>query len=82
MIVCKEVPVVYNERRRPVRFYNSLQKNKNLLEAVRETFSDILESGEGSSKDAGWYLQTETPNPTPILGIIVFYKINNYGNVT
>ena len=52
VIVCKEVLVVYNERRRPVRFASfddSLQENKNLLEAVCETFSDILESGKGSS---------------------------------
>ena len=58
VIVCKEVLVVYNERRRPVRFASfddSLQENKNLLEAVCETFSDILESGKGFFQ---WYLQT------------------------
>lgn len=42
----KEVLVVFNERRRIVQFLSSSissQENKNLLEAVRDTFVDILE---------------------------------------
>ena len=56
----KEVLVVFRDRRRPVRFISSVNptlENKRLLEAVEETFQDVLQSAEGSSLTSGYYLQ-------------------------
>lgn len=50
----KEVLVVYNERRRPIRFQassNPLDEHKNLLSAVEIGFKDVMSTG--------FYLQKE-----------------------
>ena len=59
----KEVFVIFMERRRPVTFQasdDSEQENRNLLELVEHSFSDVLSAGEGSSFGTGTcFLQKE-----------------------
>ena len=59
----KVVLVVFNSRRRPVKFSSSTdpsEENKNLKDAVREAFKDVLEADEGSSGSTAWYLQCDS----------------------
>ena len=59
----KVVLVVFNSRRRPVKFFstNRSEDSKNLMDAVLEAFKDVLESDEGSALQSNsWYLQPES----------------------
>ena len=61
--VKKTVLCVFKERRRPVTFITSADKNvewKNLLDAVRASFADVLSCGEGTSDAKSHFLQTES----------------------
>ncbi len=59
----KEGLVVFRDRRRPIFFECSSDPQveyQNILDAVKETFDDVLSSGEGSSENTeGYYLQTD-----------------------
>ncbi len=59
----KEVLVVFRDRRRPIFFECSSDPQveyQHILDAVKETFDDVLSSGEGSSENTeGYYLQTD-----------------------
>ena len=58
----KVVLVVFNNRRRPIKFFSTdpSEDSKNLMDAVREAFKDVLELDEGSSQSNSWYLQLES----------------------
>lgn len=63
----KEVLLVYGDRKRPVTFRASPSdpsaEQKNLYDAVRVAFEDILAAGEGSSStyhDSKFYLEFES----------------------
>ena len=61
--VKKTVLCVFKERRRPVTFITSSDKNverKNLLDAVRASFADVLFCGEGTSDTRSYFFQTES----------------------
>ena len=60
--VKKTVLCVFKERRRPVTFIPSSDttiERKNLLDAVRASFADVLSSGEGTNDTKSYFLQTE-----------------------
>lgn len=63
----KEVLVVYKDRRRPIVFKCSndpLEEYQHILDAVKETFEDVLSVGssseEGSSNTGSYYLQKDS----------------------
>ena len=62
----KEVLLVYDNRKRPVKFQaapgDPSAEQKNLYDAVRRDFSDILATGEGSSSACHetFYLEFES----------------------
>ena len=59
----KEILVVFKDRRRPISFQKSDDPQveyARILEAVKETFEDVLLGGEGSSECQGYYLQRES----------------------
>ena len=65
----KTVLCVFRERRRPVTFSASTDEKtekKNLLDAVKASFSDVLSSGEGTSNPGSYFLQTESSEWGPI----------------
>ena len=60
--VKKTVLCVFKERRRPVTFIPSSDTNierKNLLDAVRASFADVLSSGESTNDTKSYFLQIE-----------------------
>ena len=60
--VQKTVLCVFRERR-PVTFSASMDEKtekKNLLDAVKASFSDVLSSVEGTSNPGSYFLQTES----------------------
>lgn len=63
-IQCKEVLVIYNDRRRPVKFTcfeDSSENYHSLVSAVERVFCDVLMAEEGSSNSEGpFYLQMES----------------------
>ena len=65
----KTVLCVFRERRRPVTFNASADEKtekKNLFDAVKASFSDVLSSGEGTSNPGSYFLQTESSEWGPI----------------
>ena len=62
VVQSKEVLVVFKDRRRPIFFECSSDPQveyQHILDSVKETFEDVLSTGEGSSESAGYYLQTD-----------------------
>ena len=62
----KEVLIVFNDRRRPVKFTcfeDPAESYKSLVRAVENAFCDVLTAEEGSSNSeggSGFYLQVES----------------------
>ncbi len=62
VVESKEVLVVFRDRRRPILFECSSDPQveyQHILDAVKETFDDVLSTGEGSCESTGYYLQTD-----------------------
>ena len=78
----KEVLVVFRDRRRPIFFECSSDPQveyQHILDAVKETFDDVLSSGEGSSENTeGYYLQTDNK----VWGVSVGCKCKGENTIT
>ena len=82
----KEVLVVFNGRRRPVKFHcptaSPAESYHSLVNAVESAFCDILNAEEGNSKsDSGFYLQVESREWEGFIDVIPETPINNHATI-
>ena len=83
--VSKEVLVIFNDRRRPVKFEcfeNPSENYQSLVNAVEKVFCDILTAEEGSSSSgAGFYLQVESKEWGGIIDVTSETQIDDHSTV-
>lgn len=83
----KEVLVIFNDRRRPVKFKcfkNPSENYQSLCSAVEKAFCDILTAEEGSSNhssESGFYLQMESNEWGGIIDVTPETRVDDHSTV-